>query len=86
MACFMNFLASGPCYSYLDRSTFGICAADVSMVILKLKFSWFTILCELLVYSKVIQLHIYLYISVFFFIFSLMVYGKILNVVPCAVQ
>ena len=41
MVCFMNFLVSGPCYSYLDRSTFGICAADVSTVILKLKFSWF---------------------------------------------
>ena len=34
-------------------------------------------------YSKVIQLYIYIF---FFIFFSIMAYYKILNIVPCAIQ
>ena len=38
-------------------------------------------------HSKVIQLFIYLYISIFFFrCFSIILYYKIMSIVPCAVQ
>ena len=41
-------------------------------------------LCKFLVYSKVIQyLSIYLFFLIFF---SIMVYYRILNIVPCAIQ
>ena len=46
--------------------------------------------CEFLVYSKVIQLYIYLYIYIIYiflsYSFSIMVYYRILNIVPCAIQ
>ena len=38
------------------------------------------------VYVKVIQLCIYIYAHTLFHIFSVMVYYRILNVVPCAIQ
>ena len=38
-------------------------------------------------YSRVIWLYIHMYISLFFFLFfSTVVYYKILNIVPCAIQ
>ena len=38
-------------------------------------------------YRKLIQLYIHAYIYIFFLIFlSIMVYYKILNIVPCATQ
>ena len=40
-------------------------------------------LCYFLLYSKVIQLYIYAF---FFIFFSIMVYHRILNIVPCALQ
>ena len=40
-------------------------------------------LCYFLVYSKVIQLWTYIF---FFIFFSIMVYYRILNIVPCAIQ
>ena len=49
-----------------------------------LKSSWFTMLCWFLLYSKVTQLYIYIYIY-FFTWFSIMVYHRILNIVPCAI-
>ena len=42
-------------------------------------------LCEFLLYSKVIQLYIYIY-TFFFIFFSIMIYLRIFNIVPCAVQ
>ena len=51
------------------------------------KCNWFTILCSFQLYNKVILLYIYLdmYISVYsFHFFSIIVYYKILNIVPCA--
>ena len=48
-----------------------------------LKYSSFTMLCQFLVYSKVIQLYIYTF---FFIFFSIMVYYRTLNIVPCAIQ
>ena len=55
-------------------------------------------LCQFLVYNKVIQLYIYIYICIcvcvciyiyihiLFHIFSIMIYYRILSVVPCAIQ
>ena len=46
-------------------------------------------LCSFLVYSKVIQLYVCLCVCVciiFFRFFSVLVYYKILNIVPCAVS
>ena len=48
-----------------------------------LKYSWFTILCSLLLHSKVIQLCMYVF---FFLFFPILVYCRILNVGPCAIQ
>ena len=48
-----------------------------------LKYSWFTMLCQSLLYSKVTQL--YSYRHSFFIFFSIMVYHRILNIVPCAI-
>ena len=49
-----------------------------------LKYSWFAMLYWFLVYSKVVQL--YIYIKLFFFMFfSIIVYYKILNIVPCTI-
>ena len=39
-------------------------------------------LCEFLLYSKVIQLYIYIF---FFIFFSIMVFHRILNIVPWAI-
>ena len=40
-----------------------------------------------LLYSKVIQLYIHTHTHTFFFIFfSILVYHRILNIVPCAIQ
>ena len=47
---------------------------------LLLKSSRFTMLCQTLLYSKMIQL--YTYIHSFFIVFSIMVYHRILNTVP----
>ena len=50
---------------------------------LKWTDSWITLLCLFLLYRKVIQL----YIPIFFLIFfSIMIYHRMLNIVPCAVQ
>ena len=48
-----------------------------------LKYSWFTMLYWFLLYSKVIQLYMYIFLFIFF---SIIVYYKILNIVPCALQ
>ena len=50
----------------------------------KLKNSGFTMLCSFLLYSKVIQL--YIYIRSFFICFSMMVYDRTPNIVLCAIQ
>ena len=42
-----------------------------------------TVLCQFQVYSKMIQLYIYIF---FFRSFSIIGYYKILNIVPCAIQ
>ena len=42
-------------------------------------------LCQFLLYSKVMQLYIYIYIF-FFIFFSIMVYHRILKRVPWSVQ
>ena len=50
----------------------------------KLQYSWFTMSCQSLLYSRVTQL--YAYIHPFLKnILSIMVYHRILNIVPCAV-
>ena len=41
-------------------------------------------LCSFLLYSKEIQ--IYISIHIFFICFSVMVYHRILHIVPCAIQ
>ena len=41
-------------------------------------------LCSFQVYSKVIQLYIYIYIL--FRFFSIIGYEKILSIIPCAIQ
>ena len=53
--------------------------------ILLLKYSWFTTLYQFLMDSKVIQLYIniYFFFSIFF---PIIVYYKILNIGPCAIQ
>ena len=43
---------------------------------------WYSMLYSFLVYSKVIQLYMYIY----FISFSTMIYYRILNIVPCAIQ
>ena len=48
-----------------------------------LKYGWFTMLHSFLFYSKVI--HLYIYIC-FFTFFSITVYHRILDIVPCAIQ
>ena len=48
-----------------------------------LKYTWFTIFHSFLQHSKMIQLYSYTH---FFCIFSIMVYPRILNIVPCATQ
>ena len=53
--------------------------------ILFLTCSWFKMLCQSLLYSKVVQLYIYIY-TFFFMFFSTVVYHRILNIVPCAVN
>ena len=50
-----------------------------------LEYSWFTVLCQSLLYSKVTQLCTYIH-SFFKIFFSIMVYRRILNIVPCAIQ
>ena len=50
---------------------------------LKLKYSWFTVLCQFLFYSKVIQSYIHIYI--FLILSSIMVCPKRLDIVPCAI-
>ena len=46
------------------------------------------ILCSFQVYNNVIQLYIYIctYLYAFEKFFSIIVYYKILNIVPCAIQ
>ena len=58
-----------------------------------LKYSWFTMLCYFLLYSKVTQLYVYIFVCVcvymyisFFVFFSITVCHRILNLVPCAVH
>ena len=46
------------------------------------KLQLITVLCQFLIYSKVIHICIY----VFFIFFSIMVYYNTLNIVPCAIQ
>ena len=48
-------------------------------------YGWFTIFCQFLQYSKVTQLHLYLYI-LFLILSSIMVCRKWLDIVPCAIQ
>ena len=48
-----------------------------------LKYNLFTMLYQFLFYSKVTQLYINLH---FFIFFSIIVYPRILTVVPCAIQ
>ena len=48
-----------------------------------LKYSWFIMSCQSLLYSRVSQLYMYIYY--FLILFSIMVYPRILNIVPCAV-
>ena len=48
----------------------------------KILDSWFPKLCSFLLYSKVTQLHIYIFS---FILFSIMVYCRIANIVPCAI-
>ena len=45
--------------------------------------SWITMLCSSLLYSKMTQLYTYTF---FFIFFSIMVYNRILNIVPCVIQ
>ena len=61
-------------------------------VFFKLKFknySWFTTLCQFLLYSKVSQSYIHIRhadVCTFLFLFSIMFYPKRLNIVPCAIE
>ena len=48
-----------------------------------LKYNWFTMLCYFLLYSKVIQLYIYLH--PFFGLFSHIGYHRMLGRIPCAI-
>ena len=49
-----------------------------------LKYNWFTVLYQFLLYSKVTQS--YIYMQLFFILFSILVYTGRLDIVPCAVQ
>ena len=55
---------------------------QVSKYILKLKYSWFTMLCWLCCIAKWPS-YMYKYMFIFF---SIMVYSRILNIVPHAIQ
>ena len=60
--------------------------ADVSRqhyIFFKLKYSLSTILCYFLLDTKVTQLYIHAFFSI---LFSIMVYPRILTIVPCAIQ
>ena len=54
-----------------------------SLLSFSLKYNWFTTLCWFLSYRKVTPLYTYTF---FFIFFSLMVYHRILNIVPYARQ
>ena len=54
---------------------------SIAIVFFFLKYSWLTILCKFQVYSKVIQLDMYISIFFFFYSFPLQVI-----IVPCAIQ
>ena len=56
---------------------------EVSFIFL-LKYHWSTTLCSFLLYSQLIQL--YTYTHSYFIFFSIMVYPRRLNIVPCAIQ
>ena len=49
-----------------------------------MRFSWFTMWSQSLLYSKVTHLHTWTFS--FFILVSLMVYYRILNIVPCAIS
>ena len=54
---------------------------DIFKKLILLMCSWLKVLCSFLVHSKVIQLCIYI---LFFISYAIMVYHRILNIVPCA--
>ena len=58
-----------------------LCPIPFKIFINLLKYSWLAMLCYFLLYSKVSHLYIF-----FFILFSIMVYLRILNIVPCAKQ
>ena len=62
------------CLSVSLRSLF-------SLKFILLKYSWFK-MCSFILYSKLIHLYEYTH---FFIFFSIMVYHKILTIVPCAI-
>ena len=50
-----------------------------------LKYNWFkTVL--ILLFSKVMQFYTHIYIYINFIFFSIMVYPRILNIAPCAIE
>ena len=55
------------------------------LILILLEYSWFTMLYLFQVYSKVLQLYIYIY-SFFFRFFSHIGYHRILSRIPCAIQ
>ena len=63
------------------RATVQRVAKSQTQLSTKAWHSWFT-MCSFLLYSRVIQLCIYIYS----FSFSIMVYHRILNIVPYAIQ
>ena len=85
------------CQSYLGQLSFAL-YSSVSFIIhfiyLKLKYSWFTMLCEFLVYGIVIQPYvlyicvcIYIYVCVCVCIlFQILFHYRLLNIVSCVIQ
>ena len=61
-----------------------ICCSFFRLFKFSLKYNWFTMLCQFLLYSKVTQS--YIYTQSFKLIFFVMVYSRRLGVVPCTVQ
>ena len=60
-------------------------------MIFLLKYSWFTMLCQFLLYSKVTQSYMYIYTHththiLFLILSSITFYPKRLDIIPCAIQ
>ena len=49
------------------------------------QYNWFTVFCQFLLYSKMTQSHIHIYI-LFLTLSSIMLHHKWLDIVPCAIQ